>query len=83
MGTDSECMLYVDDPTVIITQDSNDQKPENTVNTVKLDCFVGLLNQKRTLDVSLLSPYPENKLLVNYSFLFWGAQQIEIAVDLW
>ena len=74
-------VLYIDDPTVISTQE--EAIDENGNNFINLDCYAGELDQLKKMEVSLLSPYPENKMLVNYCFSIWGGHEVYLEAGLW
>ena len=41
-----------------------------------LDCFPGTIEIPKKFQASISSPEPEKRLLLTYSFTFWGAQEI-------
>lgn len=55
-ATSSDYALYIDDPTVISTQE--EVLDEKGSSIVKIDCVAGQLDQMRRLEVSVLSQYP-------------------------
>ena len=56
---------------------------ENGNNLISLDCFAGEVDEMKKLEISLLSPFPDNKMLVNYCFTIWGGSEVDVEVGLW
>jgi hypothetical protein len=68
--------IYIDDGTAMF-------KINERTNSVTVDCFVGDEGSEKKINVSILSSFPENRLIINYKFLLRGAQEILIEGKLW
>jgi hypothetical protein len=61
--------IYLDDATAMFRINERE-------NYVIVDCFVGDEGSEKKVNVSILSPFPENRLIVNYRFVLRGAKEI-------